>query len=103
MEWVKGYLSLEALQFENRLSTTIEVDESLFTAKLPPLILQTLAENAIKHGIAARRAGGHLTITIKKSNPAYWQIKVINPLPEFEPTHQGNKIGLHTRFHNIIF
>lgn len=94
MEWVKGYLSLEALQFENRLSTTIEVDESLFTAKLPPLILQTLVENAIKHGIAARRAGGHLTITIKKSTPTHWQIKVINPLPEFQPTHQGNQIGL---------
>ncbi len=93
MEWVKGYLSLEALQFENRLSTTIEIDETLLAAKLPPLILQTLVENAIKHGIAARRAGGHLTITIKKSTPTHWQIKVINPLPEFQPTHEGNKIG----------
>jgi len=95
MEWVRGYLSLEALQFENRLSTTIEVDENLLTAKLPPLILQTLVENAIKHGIAARRTGGNLTITIKKTTPTHWQIKVINPLPEFQPTHQGNKIGLH--------
>lgn len=94
MEWVKGYLSLEALQFENRLTTSITVDESLQTAKLPPLILQTLVENAIKHGIAARRAGGHLQIDIKKINLTHWQIKVINPLPEFQPTHQGNKIGL---------
>ncbi len=94
MEWVRGYLSLEALQFENRLSTTIDVDENLLTAKLPPLILQTLVENAIKHGIAARRAGGRLTITIKRSTPTHWQIKVINPLPEFQSTHQGNKIGL---------
>jgi LytS/YehU family sensor histidine kinase len=102
MEWVKGYLSLEALQFENRLSTTIEVDETLFTAKLPPLILQTLVENAIKHGIAARRAGGHLTITIKKSTPTYWQIKVINPLPEFPSTHQGNKIGLRNARERLV-
>jgi sensor histidine kinase YesM len=94
MEWVKGYLSLEALQFENRLTTSIHIDESLLTAKLPPLILQTLVENAIKHGIAARRAGGHLQIDIKKINLTHWQIKVINPLPEFQPTHQGNKIGL---------
>ncbi|HOY22221.1 MAG TPA: histidine kinase [Cellvibrio sp.] len=94
MEWVRGYLSLEALQFENRLSTTIEVDETLLAAKLPPLILQTLVENAIKHGIAARRAGGQLTITIKKSTPTHWQIKVMNPPPEFQPTHQGNQIGL---------
>lgn len=94
MEWVKGYLSLEALQFENRLTTSIDIDENLLAAKLPSLVLQTLVENAIKHGIAARRAGGHLTITIKKSTPTHWQIKVINPLPEFQPTHQGNKIGL---------
>jgi len=95
MEWVKGYLSLEALQFENRLTTSITIDESLLTAKLPPLILQTLVENAIKHGIAARREGGNLHIDIKKINLTHWQIQVINPLPEFHPTHQGNKIGLH--------
>lgn len=94
MEWVNGYLSLEALQFENRLSTSIHIDESLFTAKLPSLALQTLVENAIKHGIAACRAGGHLEIEIKKINLTQWQIKVINPLPEFQPAHQGNKIGL---------
>ena len=94
LEWVRGYLSLEALQFENRLSTSIEVDEALLTAKLPSLILQTLVENAIKHGIAARRAGGHLTITIKKMDLPRWQIVIINPLPEFQPPHQGNKIGL---------
>lgn len=94
MEWVKGYLALEALQFENRLSTSINLDESLLTAKLPPLILQTLVENAIKHGIAARRAGGHLSISIQKISATYWQIKVTNPPPEFQPAHQGNKIGL---------
>lgn len=94
MEWVKGYLSLEALQFENRLTVSIDMDESLLTAKLPSLILQTLVENAIKHGIAARRNGGHLHIAIQKIKSTHWQIKVINPLPEFQPEHQGNKIGL---------
>jgi sensor histidine kinase YesM len=94
MEWVRGYLSLEALQFENRLTTSITMDESLATAKLPPLILQTLVENAVKHGIAARRSGGHLQIDIQKIKPTHWQIKVTNPLPEFQPTHAGNKIGL---------
>ncbi len=94
MEWVRGYLSLEALQFENRLTTSIDLDESLLMAKLPPLILQTLVENAIKHGIAARRSGGHLQISIQKINSTHWQIKVTNPPPEFQPTHDGNKIGL---------
>lgn len=94
LEWVKGYLSLEALQFENRLTTSMSVDDDLLTQKLPPLILQTLVENAIKHGIAARRAGGHLDIKISKLSPTHWQIHVENPLPEFQSTHQGNGIGL---------
>jgi sensor histidine kinase YesM len=94
MEWVRGYLALEALQFEDRLSLVIDVDESLLTEKLPPLIIQTLVENAIKHGIALRRAGGTLRIDIKPINTQFWQIKVVNPLAEFQPTHTGNKIGL---------
>lgn len=94
MEWVNGYLSLESLQFENRLTTSTHIDDSLLTAKLPPLVLQTLVENAIKHGIAARRSGGHLEINIQKISATHWQIKVTNPLPEFQSTHQGNKIGL---------
>jgi LytS/YehU family sensor histidine kinase len=95
MEWVRGYLALESLQFEDRLHLDIQVDESLLTAKLPPLIIQTLVENAIKHGIAARRAGGTLQIRIKRIGSDHWQINVVNPLPEFQPSHQGNKIGLH--------
>ncbi|GGY76649.1 ATPase [Cellvibrio zantedeschiae] len=94
LEWVRGYLALEALQFEDRLQFTINVDETLLTAKLPPMILQTLVENAIKHGIAARRAGGALQIDIARVNDESWQIKVQNPPAEFQTSHQGNKIGV---------
>src|SRR5690606_8033572 len=55
LEWVRGYFALEALQFESRLTTEELIDEDLFNAQVPPLLLQTLAENAVKHGIAARR------------------------------------------------
>lgn len=102
MEWVRGYLSLESLQFEDRLTTSITLDESLINAKLPPLILQTLVENAVKHGIAARRAGGHLQIDIKKINSTHWRILVTNPLPEFQSTHAGNKIGLRNARERLL-
>lgn len=94
LEWVRGYLALESLQFEERLQINIQVDESLLAMKLPPLVLQTLVENAIKHGIAARRSGGFLHINIARLNSERWQIKVINPPAEFQTNHQGNKIGL---------
>jgi LytS/YehU family sensor histidine kinase len=94
LEWVQGYLYLESLQFEDRLTTVLDIDESLLTAKLPPLIMQTLVENAIKHGIAARRQGGELRICIQRLSALRWFIEVQNPLPEFSPSHTGNKIGL---------
>jgi len=94
LDWVQGYLYLESLQFEHRLSTHMEIDENLLTAKLPPLVMQTLVENAIKHGIAARRQGGELRICIQRISTEYWQIEVQNPLPEFQPMHIGNQIGL---------
>lgn len=94
LEWVRGYLSLEALQLEDRLQFNVNVDESLLATKLPPMILQTLVENAIKHGIAARRAGGSLQINIARLNAETWQIKVQNPPAEFQTSHQGNKIGV---------
>jgi len=94
LEWVKGYLALEALQFENRLQTEFNIDNQLLDQELPPLILQTLVENAVKHGIAARRAGGTIHISASKMNARSWQLVVPNPLPERTSPHAGNGIGL---------
>lgn len=94
LEWVRGYFSLEALQFEHRLTTEELIDQDLLTAQLPPLLLQTLAENAIKHGIAARRNGGKITIIARKVDSKNWELCVINPLPEFTSPHAGNGVGL---------
>src|SRR5690606_35913235 len=55
LEWVQGYLALESLQFEQRLQFDLDIDSTLLDASLPPMLLQTLVENAIKHGIARRR------------------------------------------------
>lgn len=94
LEWVRGYFALEALQFESRLSINEVIEEELLNAQLPPLLLQTLAENAIKHGIAARRNGGKVTITARALNDSQWELCVTNPLPEFAASHAGNGVGL---------
>ena len=94
LEWVRGYLALESLQFETRLHYSIAVDDALLNAKLPSLILQTLVENAIKHGIAGRPTGGSLAIKIIALDNNRWKMQVINPPAEFQSSHQGNKIGL---------
>jgi len=63
---VSDYLELEKIRFENRLCYDICVDKSLADRHLLPLSIQTLAENAIKHGIAKYTGGGLVNIKVEK-------------------------------------
>ncbi len=55
---VKDYLGLESIRFEERLKTEFEIDPDSREFLVPPLMIQTLVENGIKHGIAKLTAGG---------------------------------------------
>ncbi|WP_151034003.1 sensor histidine kinase [Cellvibrio sp. KY-GH-1] len=94
LDWVGGYLALESLQFEQRLSYAFQIDEALLDEKLPPLLLQTLVENAVKHGIARRRAGGRIQISAQRLSPTHWQLEITNPSAELPAEHSGQSIGL---------
>lgn len=59
---VEDYLSLEAIRYEERLRVSIDIPENVKSYTIPPLTLQTLVENAIKHGIANYAKGGDLII-----------------------------------------
>jgi LytS/YehU family sensor histidine kinase len=75
---VKDYLELEKLRFEERLQFEIKVDEDLAAVQIPRLSIQTLVENAIKHGIAKRKDGGLITIHAEKTG-GFVKITVQNP------------------------
>jgi hypothetical protein len=75
---VKDYLGLESIRFEERLRTDFDVDASSKSFLVPPLMVQTLVENGVKHGISKLTEGGliqviakvdhnHLKITIRNS------------------------------------
>ncbi|MDP9077177.1 MAG: histidine kinase [Bacteroidota bacterium] len=64
---VRDYLELEKLRFEERLQYEIHFDEHLAAVKVPRLSIQTLVENAIKHGIAKLKAGGLITISVEET------------------------------------
>ena len=55
---VMDYLGLESIRFEERLKTQFEIDPESRDFLVPPLMIQTLVENGIKHGIAKLTAGG---------------------------------------------
>ncbi len=59
---VKDYLALEQMRFEERLSVKMEIEEDTLYLPVPPMMLQTLVENAIKHGISKQISGGVIEI-----------------------------------------
>lgn len=64
LEAVRGYLELEGLRFGTRLRQAVVVEPGLEGVLVPPFVLQPLVENAVKHGIASRREGGHVRVAV---------------------------------------
>ncbi len=62
LDIVKDYLALEHIRFEQRLNIEYDIDEDTLNQPVPPMMLQTLVENAIKHGISKRLEGGVIKI-----------------------------------------
>ena len=67
-EIVADYLALESVRFEGRLRVQVTVDPEARAIQVPPMILQALVENALKHGIARRPEGGDVQIHASASN-----------------------------------
>lgn len=60
---VKDYLGLESIRYEERLKTVFDIDPKSSKFSIPPLMLQTLVENGIKHGISTLKDGGEIKLT----------------------------------------
>ena len=59
---VADYLEIEHTRLGDRLSYAVKADPSVIACAIPPLAVQTLVENSIKHAIAPRPAGGHIRV-----------------------------------------
>jgi LytS/YehU family sensor histidine kinase len=62
VEVVSDYLALESIRFEDRLRVHLAVDGAVRQTAVPPMLLQTLVENAIKHGVEEALSGGDLFV-----------------------------------------
>jgi two-component system LytT family sensor kinase len=68
IEIVKDYLVLESIQYTDRLNYTFDVDPETETLAIPPMAIQLLVENAIKHGLSTQTNGGTVWIKAQKSD-----------------------------------
>ena len=91
---VRSYLALESIRYEERLQVEIKVDENAEQCEVPPLMLQTLVENAIKHGISKLTKGGKiLLLANKKADKLHVHIENTGEL-EYRKDKKSSGIGL---------
>jgi sensor histidine kinase YesM len=96
---VKDYLALENMRFEDRLNVEYEIDEDTLDQPVPPMMLQTLAENAIKHGISKHINGGKVKI-ISDFKDNYHELVVQNT-GKLNGTQQGEGFGLPSTLNRL--
>jgi two-component system sensor histidine kinase AlgZ len=85
------YLAIEGMRFGRRLEVEWDVDEVVNGARVPPLLLQPLVENAVRHGVEPNDAGGRVQIRARERNGRAW-VQVVNTVGE--PAPPGHGIGL---------
>jgi sensor histidine kinase YesM len=93
LEMVEDYLALESMRLEDRLRIERHIESEARPARLPAMLLQTLVENAIKHGIAQLKPGGTLHIGARLELGEL-VLTVVNPRPESPPPGDGEGVGL---------
>lgn len=77
LKMVKDYLGLESIRFEERLKTEFDIDRESNQFLVPPLMIQTLIENGIKHGISKLTEGGIIQLKTRVDND-YLKIYIRN-------------------------
>ncbi len=93
LDLAKRYLAIEHVRFGERMRVEWALDESTHAARVPPMLLQPLVENAVKHGIEQSVESGQIKIsTLKRGNSVV--VKVTNTVDGLAPVRHGHGIAL---------
>lgn len=110
LTFARAYLDVEQARFGQRLACTIDSDHSAPAPIIPSMLLQTLLENAVKHGVSQQRGPGRIdvivrstadriAIEVRNTGPASRQIASVNAAASQTPrphTRDGEGFGLHS-------
>ncbi|SDH38901.1 MULTISPECIES: sensor histidine kinase [unclassified Duganella] len=93
-DMVEAYLNLLKMRMEERLTVEIDVPEGLRTAAFPPMMLQSMVENAIKHGLEGKPEGGTLKVRADVAHNKLRVIVIDNGLGFGAKPSDGTGLGL---------
>jgi two-component system, LytTR family, sensor histidine kinase AlgZ len=88
----RRYLAIEQVRFAERLRVEWSLDPSADSARLPPLLLQPLVENAVRHGVEPSATGAHIRVSTQRRG-AMVVLKVSNTVPAGQGT-EGHGLAL---------
>jgi LytS/YehU family sensor histidine kinase len=96
LQLLRKYLEIEQIRFGDRLCVAWHVDDEVTGALVPPLILQPVVENALRHGLWPRTEGGALAISARRAG-AELELEVVDQgvglAPGFDPD-RSTGVGL---------
>jgi two-component system LytT family sensor kinase len=95
LDIVRSYLEIEKIRFGERLTFAVRADESLKDIRIPPLLIQPLVENSIKHGIAGEPSGGSVEVDVTRSG-SFCAIAVSDSGKGFALTGEAPGFGLRS-------
>jgi two-component system LytT family sensor kinase len=68
LDFIRNYIRIQQVRFGDRLQYEENIERTCQTLTIPPMVLQPLVENSVKHGITPKEEGGTITVSIKKKN-----------------------------------
>ena len=94
---VREYLAIEEARYHDRLRTRITAQDGVLERQVPPLILQPIVENAVRHGISAVSTAGRLTVSAESvGDTLHLVVHDDGPGPTATPTRPGSGLGLRS-------
>lgn len=105
VSFIRNYISIQQVRFGERLLYKEEIEQECLGVDLPPMVLQPLVENSVKHGISPKEDGGTITLTIfYKEGIVYFEINDdgvgINNNSQYETSSSG--VGLKNSNERLI-
>lgn len=100
LTFARAYLDVEQARFGQRLTFTIDSDHTTPAALVPSMLLQTLLENAVKHGVSQDRGPGRIAVLVRSTGEQVTlEVRNTGPAPSApstRPGQGGERFGLHS-------